>query len=110
LGIGQERERQPQALGEFLLRRNIVGGDAQDLGVLGGELRELIAKRRQLGGSASGERLGKERQHHRAPAVVGELDRFSRRGFEREGGRGRAGVGTLGERGRRERGERERDP
>ena len=61
--VRQQREGQLQALGKLLLRVDVVGGDAQDLGIGVGELRGDVAKSRQLFGSTTGEGLGKEGQH-----------------------------------------------
>jgi len=82
--IGEQRERQLQAVGELLLRVDVVGGDAQDLGIGVGELRGEIAKSRQLTGSTAGEGLGKEGEHHRAPLEFLERDRLAVRRGARE--------------------------
>src|SRR5712692_982586 len=60
LRIREQRERQLQALGELLLRVEIVHRDAQDLGVLVGEPRRDVAERRQLLRSARGEGLDRK--------------------------------------------------
>ena len=91
VGVGEEREWQLEAVGELLLRVDVVGGDAQDLGIGVGELRGDVAKSRQLAGSTAGERLREEGEHDRAPFEFLERDGLAVRRRAREVGRALAG-------------------
>src|SRR5919198_3933718 len=80
--VREERERQLVLRLELLMRRDVVGADAEDLSAALAEDVVRVAKLTSLGRAAGRVVLGIEVEDDRAAAQVRELDRLARIALE----------------------------
>src|SRR6185369_40246 len=90
IGVGEEGEVEGVLVAELAVTRHVVGGDAEDHGVLGPYLGAAVAEGAGLLGAARGVVLGVEVENDRLAAERGEPELLAVVGLQREIGRGRA--------------------